>query len=272
MWTDLATGVSGTRHGIRALEWVRPFRLPALRPPFGTSWYFRGVGLALGTVSRSPVSAWERRSLAFWEVAASAGLPSLAVGWWASGPWPNATVVENREVLAHAATGSDADVVATAEFERRVEGKTLGTVYLPGADIVREQPPARRVVLARIRSLLERLIDRARAGQIALVVLAADSHPVAGSLGRMVVFDGSSLRSRMVRIAPEDVAPSLLARAGVPPARDLPGRPAVSLFAPGSLETAGVATYGDRIPPESAAPKESDREYLEKLKSLGYLN
>jgi hypothetical protein len=272
MWTDLATGVSAARHGVRALEWVRPFRLPALRPPFGTSWYFRAVGLALGTVSRSPVSAWERRSLAFWEVTASAGLPSLAVGWWASGPWPNATVVENREVLARAASGSDADLVATAEFERLAEGKTLGTVYLPGADILRDQPSARRGALAGIASLLERLTSRARRDQIALVVLAADSHPLTGSLGRMVVFDGSALASRMVRIAPEDVAPSLLARAGVPLARDLPGRPAVSLFAPGSLETAGVATYGERIAPGAAAPKETDREYLEKLKSLGYLN
>ncbi|HLN81036.1 MAG TPA: phosphodiesterase, partial [Thermoanaerobaculia bacterium] len=69
------------------------------------------------------------------------------------------------------------------------------------------------------------------------------------------------------------VAPTLLARAGVPAARDLSGRPLSGLFLPGSLETATVATYGDRIAPVAASGgRETDREYLEKLKSLGYLN
>lgn len=271
-WTDLATGVPPARHGVRALEWVRPFGLPALRPPFGTSWYFRGVGLTVGAVSRTPVSARERRSLAFWEVAASAGLPTLAVGWWASGPWPGADVVENREVLARSASGLDADAVAIAEFGRRAEGRTVATVYLPGADILRGEPPARRAALARLWLFLDRLTGRARRGEIVLVVLAADSHPATGSLGRMVVFDGPASASRMVRIAPEDVAPSLLARAGVPVARDLPGRPAAALFAPGSLETAMVESYGERISPAAVPGKDSDREYLEKLRSLGYLN
>ena len=72
-------------------------------------------------------------------------------------------------------------------------------------------------------------------------------------------------------IKPEDVAPSILARAGVPAAADLPGHPLATLFRPGSLETLTVATYGPRVaPPETRAPS-TDREYLEKLKSLGYL-
>ena len=75
-----------------------------------------------------------------------------------------------------------------------------------------------------------------------------------------------------VRLAPEDVAPSILARSGVPFARDLPGRPVAALFAPGSLETLGVGSYGPRIAPSASAPRGSDREYLERLKSLGYLN
>lgn len=271
IWTDLATGVPAARHGVRALEWVRPFGLPALRPPLTTAWYFRGLGLAAGAVARAPVSAWERRSPAFWEVAGSAGLAALAVGWWASGPWKGVEVVENREVLGRSAGGLDADAVAIEEFERRSAGRALAAVYLPGADILRENPSSRRAALARVWLLLDRLIARARRGEIALVVIAAESHPAPGARGRMVVFDGVS-PAREVRIRPFDVAPSLLARAGIPAARDLAGRPAPALFPPGSLETATVETYGDRIAKAGAPKLETDREYLEKLKSLGYLN
>ena len=272
IWTDLATGVPAARHGVRALEWVRPWGLPALRPPFGTAWYFRGVGLAAGSVSRAPVSAGERRSPAFWEVAAAAGLPSLAVAWWASGPWPGADVVENREVLARSSGGLDADSVAIAEFERRAEGKKVAAVYLPGADILRDDLPGRRAALARVWLFLDRRIARAVSGESALVVIAADSHPAPGSFGRMVVFEKGNL-PQSTAIRPFDVAPSLLARAGIPVARDLAGRPASVLFPPGALDTATVATYGDRVaPPVAARSRETDREYLEKLKSLGYLN
>jgi hypothetical protein len=40
IWIDLATGVPASRHGVRALERVRPRGCPlTLRPPFGTVWY-----------------------------------------------------------------------------------------------------------------------------------------------------------------------------------------------------------------------------------------
>jgi hypothetical protein len=76
---------------------------------------------------------------------------------------------------------------------------------------------------------------------------------------------------KSVQVSAADVAPSILARSGVPAARDLPGQPAAGLFGAGAVETATVATYGPRIVPASAAAPESDREYLEKLRSLGYL-
>lgn len=271
IWTDLATGVPASRHGVRALEWVRPAGLPPLRPPLGTSWYLRGVGLSTGLVSRAPVSARERRSLAFWEVAASAGLPTVAVGWWASGPWPGAAVVENREVLARSTGGLDVDAVAIWEFSRLSPGRALSAVYLPGPDILRHNRTSRAAALAQVQSFLVPEIDRARRGETVLIVLAADSHPPPESVGRMIVFDGTAATST-VRMGSEDAAPSILARAGVPAARDLPGRPVPSLFRQGSLETTTVATYGERVAPPSAAARDSDREYLEKLKSLGYLN
>ena len=273
IWTDLATGQPASLHGVRSLERVRPRGSPlALRPPFGTAWYLRGVGPRLSLVTTAPVSARDRRSLAFWEVGASAGLPTRAVGWWASGPWPGAEVVSNEEILARAADGIAVDLNALAHFRRlRHEGDAIATVYLPGLDILRGDPEKRAIELEQVRRFLEDEISQAVAGAGALVVLAADSHARSGALGRMVVFDGAQ-EWKMVRARTADVAPSILARAGVPPARDLPGQPISTLFRAGSLDGATVATYGPRIAPAAARSRESDREYLEKLKSLGYLN
>ncbi len=272
IWTNLATGVSSGRHGVRALARVRPLGSPvALRPPFGTSWYLRRIGPPLHLVSNSPVSGADRRRLDFWEVAASAGIPSLAVGWWASAPWPGSTVVENRAVFARSRDGVDADRVAMILFEESARrGYGVETVYLPGCDISRGEPGARQSAAAAVEKFLSEWIERAARGECALVVLAADSHPTAGALGRMVVFDQGAAR-RTVRILPADVSPSILARAGVPAARDLEGRPVPVLFASRSLEPATVATYGPRAVAPSPAPVQSDREYLDKLRSLGYL-
>ncbi|HWZ84953.1 MAG TPA: hypothetical protein VN032_02050 [Thermoanaerobaculia bacterium] len=273
VWTDLATGEAAARHGVRALARVRPLGSPvALRPPFGTSWALRRVGPALGLVANAPVSGADRRRLDFWEVSASAGIPSLSVGWWAAAPWPGATVVENRAVLGRSRNGADADRVAIAIFDDALRtGYGLATVYLPGCDIARDDAAARAGAVATIETLLAQWIARAAQGECALVVLAADSHTrTAGALGRMIVFDAGAA-APIIRIRPEDAAPSILARAGVPAARDLGGGPVAALFAPGSLETATVATYGPRVVPVAASAPESDREYLEKLRSLGYL-
>ena len=233
-------------------------------------------------MANAPVSHSDRKSLDFWEVAASAGVSSLSVGWWAAGPWPGAVVVENREVFARAADGPGADREALRVFESDSrKGFALSTVYLPGCDIAREDPAARTAAQAPIAELLRREVGRANAGEIVLVVLAADSHPRAGALGRMVVFDGSAAvdgrsadsgsRQKSIQVLPVDAAPSILARMGIPPARDLAGRPVASLFAPGTLETATVPSYGPRVAPPASTAPERDQEYLEKLRSLGYL-
>ena len=86
----------------------------------------------------------------------------------------------------------------------------------------------------------------------------------------MAVFDGAEA-PRTVRIRPVDAAPSILARLGVPRAADLEGAPVATLFAPRTVEETSVPSYGARIAPAGSAAPESDREYLEKLRSLGYL-
>jgi hypothetical protein len=273
IWTDLATGEAARQHGVRALARVRPLWSPlALRPPFGTSWSLRRVGPALRLVANAPVSGADRRRLDFWEVSASAGIPSLSVGWWAAAAWPGATVIENRAILGRARGGVEADRVAIDVFAGEMrKGFGVATVYLPGCDIARDDPSARGAAVNAVESLLMEWIGRAAGGECVLVVLAADSHPrVPGALGRMVVFDPGAA-ARTVRIRPEAAAPSILARAGVPAARDLGGAPVAALFAPGTLEAAVVASYGPRVVPPAAAAPESDREYLEKLRSLGYL-
>jgi len=273
VWTDLATGQAARHHGVRALARVRPLGSPlALRPPFGTAWWLRHAGPALHLVSNAPVSGADRRRLDFWEVSASAGIPSLSVGWWAASPWPGATVVENRAILGRARDGIDADRVAIEIFGAEMrKGYGIATVYLPGCDIARDDPAAQRAAAAPVEALLGEWIGRAARGDCVVVVLVADSHPRgADALGRMAVFEAGA-PARTLRIRPDDVAPSILARAGVPAARDLEGAPVAALFAPGSLEAATVATYGPRVVPAAVAAPESDREYLEKLRSLGYL-
>jgi hypothetical protein len=273
LWTNLATGASPNAHGVRALARVRPAGSPlALRPPFGTSWLLRGIGPRIGLVANAPVSGADRRRPDFWEVSASAGIPSLSVGWWAAAPWPGATVVENRVILSRSKNGVDADRIAIGIFAADAgNGFGVATAYLPGCDIEREDPRALAEAKRGLEALLSDWIGRARRAECVLVVLAADSHPrTAGTLGRMIVFDGDA-PARSVRIRPEDVAPSILARSGIPAARDLQGAPVPALFAAGSLETLTVASWGPRVVPAAAARPESDREYLEKLRSLGYL-
>jgi hypothetical protein len=277
IWMNLATGVPAERHGVRALERVRPIGSSlALRPPPGTAWYMRGVGRALHLVKSAPVSARDRRSLTFWEVYSSAGLRSASVGWWSSGPWPGASVVGNDEVLAKAKNGEDVDRVALDMLRKMAEGGAdmLSTVYLPSPDIVRADAAARAQAISFVESFLEAQVSelQGRARAFVLIVLAADSHPPEGGLGRMVVFDRGGARGAKVRIQPDDVAPSILARAGIPAAADLPGRAAAALFEGRSLEKATVPSYGPRILMAPGQRTVSDREYLEKLKSLGYLN
>jgi len=277
IWMNLATGVPAQRHGVRALERVRPIGSSlALRPPPGTAWYMRGLGRALGLVKSAPVSARDRRTLTFWEVYSSAGLPSASVGWWSSGPWPGAFVVGNEDVLAQAKAGVDVDRIAI-EALQRTAGRGVGvlaTAYLPSSDIVRADAAARPQALAGVEAFLEgqvaELLSSPRT--IVLIILAVDSHPPEGGLGRMVVFDHGAARGVKVRIQPEDVAPSILARAGIPAAADLPGRAAAALFDARFLEKATVPSYGPRILIAPLQRTVSDREYLEKLKSLGYLN
>ena len=194
IWTDLATGEpagAARRPGARARAAARVAAraAPAARDLLVPA---RRRAARCDLVSSAPVSGADRRRLDFWEVTASAGIPSLSIGWWAAAPWPGATVVENRAIFARAGNGVEADRAAIGLFSAEIaKGYGLATVYLPGCDISRDDPAARRAAVVAVVALLEDWTLRASQGECVLVVLAADSHPVSETaLGRMVVFDG----------------------------------------------------------------------------------
>ena len=260
IWIDSRDGrAAGVRHGVRALERVRPAGSPtALRPPLG---HRPGTCAASarprGSSASAPVSAADRRRLAFWEVSASAGLPSAAVGWWASGPWPGAAVVGNEEVLARrrgrarTRTGSR----STSSRAAPEGGQQVSTVYLPGPDILRADAGGRaggradRVYLF----LEERGLAGASRAATALVVLAADSHARATGLSA----GWSSSTGRRTRqdceSGPRTSRPRSSRAPASPAPADLPGRPVAALFPPGiAREGDRRRRYGPRIAPAAA--------------------
>jgi len=65
-------------------------------------------------------------------------------------------------------------------FEQaRRGGYGLATVYLPGCDISRQDPGARRTAVAALEARLAEWVGSAERGETVLVVLAADSHAAA---------------------------------------------------------------------------------------------
>lgn len=275
VWSTVATGVSAQRHGVRAFERVSVFRRVAARVPWGCAWAFRGPLRWVGIAGRLPVSGAERRAYTFWEIAAKVGVPTLAVNWWASEPVPGAVVVDNSEIARGSGSGSDDDArsIARFELERDRQRPRLSTLYLPGADI--DRGPLTRPALG----FLKAEASRARRGEESLWIVFDAGRSGAGGGLWMAGPDATAgtpnraAGSSPPGARPEDVAPTVLARLGIPAAEDLGGFPLPDMLVAGALEKARVATYGTRASREpEAGPTEAGREYLQRLKSLGYLN
>ncbi|MGH9442243.1 MAG: hypothetical protein ACRD16_08190, partial [Thermoanaerobaculia bacterium] len=121
------------------------------------------------------------------------------------------------------------------------------------------------------RRFVEQERGKAGAGEENLWIIADAGR--SGNEGAAAFFDSEARKVFGVSVREEDLAPSILARLGVPPARDLDGSPLVPLFVPGSLDLQTVASFGRRTSREPVAEESvSGREYLKRLKSLGYLN
>lgn len=98
VWTTLATGQPVERHGIRALEGRQ---LAGVEGRVGAGSLLTTATDLLRLTRPTIASGDERRVPAFWEVAASAGLRTAVVHWWAT--WPAAdiagTVLTDRAIL-----------------------------------------------------------------------------------------------------------------------------------------------------------------------------
>ncbi|HET9480188.1 MAG TPA: alkaline phosphatase family protein, partial [Candidatus Polarisedimenticolia bacterium] len=113
-------------------------------------------------------------------------------------------------------------------FERLASGGVARVllVYLPGLDIARTRSPAgegRDDLLRGLDALLGRLSEAMSPSDLLLVV--GDPGRSGDSAGVLLAYGGRVRRSPAGRRADRlDIAPTLLALAGLPPARDLPGR------------------------------------------------
>jgi hypothetical protein len=193
--------------------------------------------------------------------------------------------------VAEKPRGIDEFALAAARALRASAPPDVEAVYLPGLDIATMQHVGEGSVgdLAGLDARLDavrayyRLTDDL-IGQAAEDVSASDVLVLVGDPGRMARRSGVAegllaLRGGPVRAADlgtvteRDVAPTVLHLAGLPRSRELEGRVLEDALSPAfraAHPVRTVASYGRRTP---GRPAESafDRDMLEQLRSLGYV-
>jgi hypothetical protein len=112
---------------------------------------------------------------------------------------------------------------------------------------------------------------------VALVITpgAADS-PQAPEGGGLFALAGPAAREgyRAATIRPEEIAPTLLACLGFPTSREMDGRPRTDFLREEALRErplVEIESFGERGIPEVTA-SQYDEEFLERLRSLGYID
>ena len=183
------------------------------------------------------------------------------------------------ERLVEDARGLDAFAIAAFRDAAAREKPRLSMVYLPGLDILssalaaQERSAADRVVLAgaltaetaAVRAFLEDPALAAGADLVVLVLDAGRREP-----GGTVALSGSLARTGASgAIDPADIAPTVLAALGVPVSRAIAGRVRADFLAEGTATAESVASWGRRR--AGAPPNVDPKEYVENLRSLGYL-
>ncbi len=183
------------------------------------------------------------------------------------------------ERLVEDARGLDAFAIAAFRDASRRESPRLSMLYLPGLDILSsalaapERTAADRVVLAEAltaetAAVKAFLSDAALLSGADLLVLVLDAGR--REAGGAVAFVGPLAKGgATAAIDPADVAPTVLAVLGVPAARDAAGKVRGDLLADGAATTETVASWGRRR--AGAPPAVDPKEYVENLRSLGYL-
>ncbi len=158
-------------------------------------------------------------------------------------------------------------------FSRRMtENPRASALYLPGIDIAADGWRGGDVALADlVRAELretDRTLARSLEGVGTVAVVLDPGRRREGGEGRVILWRRSGCvgEAKPVRIAPESVAAALLRALGLPQSEELPAPPPGCKWAPPPVVVAG---YGA---PRRGAPAGSEgAEYLENLRSLGYL-
>lgn len=210
---------------------------------------------------------------------AGEGWPADAVGRAARLAPRLAPEPGSLERLVEDARGLDAFAIAAFRDAAAREKPRLSLVYLPGLDILSsalagpERSAADRVVLAEAltaeaASVRAFLGDPGLVSNADLVVLVLDAGR--REPGGVVALAGPLARSGATgTLEPADLAPTVLAVLGVPAARDVAGKTRPDLLADGAATAETVASWGRRR--AGAPPSVDPKEYVENLRSLGYL-
>ncbi len=125
-WTTIATGQPVARHGVTALEVRRVAGLQGQLPTSGWPQWANAAATAADLVrlTRPTINSGAiRREKTFWEVAAQAGLRTVAVNWWTS--WPardeDGIVLTERAVLRLQSGGDLAGEIVPAQVYERLK-------------------------------------------------------------------------------------------------------------------------------------------------------
>jgi hypothetical protein len=161
----------------------------------------------------------------------------------------------------------------------RRESPRLALLYLPGPDILSsaladpERGASDRVALAaaltgETAKLRAFLLDPALEPPPDLLVEILDTGR--REEGGRVLLSGPLARAGAeAKLAPADLAPTVLSVLGVPASREIAGRVRGDLLATGAVDGETVASWGRRR--ASARPPVDPKEYVDNLRSLGYL-
>lgn len=207
-----------------------------------------------------------------WPPEAAARAAPLARGERAEGGGVAALVADAR--------GLDAFAMAAFRQEAARARPRLALLYLPGLDILGAALSEEGRTVAERLTLAAALGEEAR--EVASFLAGPDVLGSGADLVAVVLDGGRSARGGEVllsgllaasrtsgEVRPADVAPTLLAALGIPSSREAEGRVDGRLLREGVATDATVSSWGRRR--AGGGPPIDPKEYVESLRSLGYL-
>ena len=164
--------------------------------------------------------------------------------------------------------------LAPDAFYRALAERSAGEVralalYLPGPDLAAASavlPAARLAELVRAELVAADRLLAEVAPAFGAIVIVVDPGRRGGGEGRALLWNGECEAAARPQIDPRQVASALFRAAGLPQSRELPPPPD---FCRWPAPPGEVTTYGERA--ASAGAGERGGDYLETLRSLGYL-